>query len=61
MFFIAVMDGDDELDALLSQHPAAKAAYDRRIERLMFVNACLMMAERYVLRHTTCRVQHASK
>eukprot|EP00798_Chlamydomonas_sp_ICE-L_P018657 gene18657-biopygen27575 len=28
------MDGDAELDALLSQHPAARAAYDRRIERL---------------------------
>eukprot|EP00798_Chlamydomonas_sp_ICE-L_P006968 gene6968-biopygen640 len=28
------MDGDAELDALLSQHPAARSAYDRRIERL---------------------------
>eukprot|EP00798_Chlamydomonas_sp_ICE-L_P032666 gene32666-biopygen12036 len=28
------MDGDAELDALLSRHPAARAAYDRRIERL---------------------------
>eukprot|EP00798_Chlamydomonas_sp_ICE-L_P005485 gene5485-biopygen4713 len=28
------MDGDAELDALLSQHPAARAAYDRRIKRL---------------------------
>eukprot|EP00798_Chlamydomonas_sp_ICE-L_P010769 gene10769-biopygen10885 len=28
------MDGDAELDALLAQHPAARAAYERRIERL---------------------------
>ena len=54
-YLLQVMDGDAELDALLAQHPAARAAYERRIERLRFVHACLMIAERYVLRHTTCR------
>eukprot|EP00798_Chlamydomonas_sp_ICE-L_P011339 gene11339-biopygen12790 len=31
---LRVMDGDAELDALLAKHPAARAAYERRIERL---------------------------
>jgi hypothetical protein len=48
------MDGDAQLDSLLAQHPAARAAYNRRIEELRFVRTCLLLMEQYLMHNATC-------
>ena len=48
------MDGNAQLDSFLAQNPAARAAYDNRIEELRFVRAFLLFAEQYLMRNNTC-------